>query len=239
MKVVAFALLAGGVIAALTLSIPSGFLSSIVQNAEAHFGLIHGEDARVSPSVDSRLETSPCRISKAETVDLIEAAAGKYDVPAVLVTSIVAAESNFDCAAVSSKGAIGLMQLMPETAGQYGLNPVVPAENIAAGTQYLHWLMDRYRNQRNGIRHVIAAYNAGPGMVTRYRGVPPFRETRAYVTRVLGYIKQFSGRRFRSMEAMLHESRLHEARSQTRAALEPAVPNFAPTPIGSFLAAGE
>jgi soluble lytic murein transglycosylase-like protein len=84
------------------------------------------------------------------------------------------------------------MQLMPETARQFGANPAVPAENIDAGTRYLSWLMKRYEKRRDSIKHVIAAYNAGPGMVDRYRGVPPFRETRAYVTRVMGFLKQFS-----------------------------------------------
>jgi len=138
-------------------------------------------------------------LSKAETLALIDGATAKYQVPAAFVSSIVAAESNFDCAAVSPKGAIGLMQLMPETAQQFGANPAVPAENIDAGTRYLRWLMQRYQRSRNAIRHVIAAYNAGPAMVDRYRGVPPFRETRAYVARVLGFLKQFSRRRYTSM----------------------------------------
>jgi len=208
MKVAAFALLAGGLLAALTMSLQNGFLGSLVQNAESHLGVREDLSARYSHSGNAKMQAPPpCSMSKAETDSLIQAAAGKYNVPAVLITSIVAAESNFNCAAVSPKGAIGLMQLMPETAGQYGANPVVPRENIEAGTQYLHWLIERYRNSKNGIRHVIAAYNAGPAMVNRYRGVPPFRETRGYVTRVLGYIKQFSGRRFRSFEAMLHEPR--------------------------------
>jgi soluble lytic murein transglycosylase-like protein len=131
-------------------------------------------------------------ISKAETLALIEGAATKYRVPAEFVTSIVAAESNFNSAAVSPKGAIGLMQLMPSTAQQFGCDPAVPAQNIQAGTQYLRWLMERYQKGRGTIKHVIAAYNAGPGMVDRYRGVPPFRETRSYVARVLGFLKQFT-----------------------------------------------
>jgi soluble lytic murein transglycosylase-like protein len=131
-------------------------------------------------------------LTKAETLLLIAEAAIKHRVPAAFVTSIVAAESNFDCAAISPRGAVGLMQLMPETARQFGANPAVPAENIDAGTQYLGWLMKRYEKRRDSIKHVIAAYNAGPGMVDRYRGVPPFRETRNYVTRVLNFLKQFS-----------------------------------------------
>jgi soluble lytic murein transglycosylase-like protein len=132
-------------------------------------------------------------LPKAETISLIAAAAERHNVPAAFVQSIVAAESNFNCAAISPKGAIGLMQLMPETAEQFGANPKVPAENIEAGTKYLRWLMNRYQNSQSSIKRVIAAYNAGPGMVDRYHGIPPFRETRSYVTRVLGFLKQFGG----------------------------------------------
>jgi soluble lytic murein transglycosylase-like protein len=131
-------------------------------------------------------------LTKAQTLLLIAEAAVRHRVPAAFVSSIVAAESNFDCTAVSPRGAVGLMQLMPETAKQFGANPAVPAENIDAGTRYLGWLMKRYEKRRDSIKHVIAAYNAGPAMVDRYRGVPPFRETRAYVSRVLGFLKQFS-----------------------------------------------
>src|SRR5204863_8999655 len=122
-------------------------------------------------------------------------AAAKHNVPAAFVQSIVAAESNFNCGAISPKGAIGLMQLMPETALQFGADPKVPAQNIDAGTRYLRWLMNRYQKSRSSMQRVIAAYNAGPGMVDRYHGIPPFRETRSYVTRVLGFFKQFGGTR--------------------------------------------
>ena len=139
-------------------------------------------------------ETAPANplLSKAETLVLIDDAAARHRVPAAFIASIVAAESNFNCAAISPKGAIGLMQLMPDTARQFGADPAVPAQNIDAGTRYLRWLMERYQKRRNSIHHVIAAYNAGPAMVDRYRGIPPFRETRMYVARVLGFLKQFS-----------------------------------------------
>jgi soluble lytic murein transglycosylase-like protein len=130
-------------------------------------------------------------VPKAETLKLIAGASAKYRVPAAFVTSIVAAESNFDNTAVSDKGAIGLMQLMPETARQFGADPAVPAENIDAGTHYLRWLTERYQKRRGAIKCVIAAYNAGPGAVDHYRGVPPFRETRTYVARVLRFLKRF------------------------------------------------
>jgi soluble lytic murein transglycosylase-like protein len=136
---------------------------------------------------------APPLLSKDEALLLIAESARKHNVPAAFVQSIVAAESNFNSAALSAKGAMGLMQLMPATARDLGADPAVPSQNVDAGTRYLRQLMDRYLTRRGSIKHVIAAYNAGPGMVDRYRGIPPFRETRTYVTRVLGFLKQFQG----------------------------------------------
>lgn len=123
---------------------------------------------------------------------IIQSAARKHKVPAAFVQSIVAAESNFNPDAVSPKGAIGLMQLMPETAQEYGADPAIPEQNVDAGTQYLGTLLNRYKKYRNGLSRAIAAYNAGPAVVDHYRGVPPYRETRSYVTRVLAYLRQYS-----------------------------------------------
>ena len=83
------------------------------------------------------------------------------------------------------------MQLMPETAREYGADPSIPEQNVDAGTHYLRVLMDKYRRFGNSLPRVIAAYNAGPGMVDRYHGVPPFRETRRYVVRVLHFLRHF------------------------------------------------
>ena len=130
-----------------------------------------------------------------DTHALIRGAAKKHGVPAAFVKSIVAAESNFNCAAISSKGAIGLMQLMPDTAREYGADPSIPEQNVDAGTHYLRVLMDKYHRYENSLPRVIAAYNAGPGMVDRYHGVPPFRETRRYVLRVLRFMRRFQRER--------------------------------------------
>jgi soluble lytic murein transglycosylase-like protein len=123
--------------------------------------------------------------------------AKKYGVPAEMVKSIVAAESNFNSDAVSAKGAIGLMQLMPDTAREWGADPTVPEQNIEAGTRYLSFLINHYRKSRKPLACAIAAYNAGPGVVDRYHGVPPFPETRGYVARVLTFLRRFQreGRR--------------------------------------------
>ena len=126
---------------------------------------------------------------------VIGAAAKKHNVPAPFVKSIIAAESNFDCDAISPKGAVGAMQLMPETAMLLHANPANPEQNVDAGAHYLRILMNRYAKSRNSMKRVIAAYNAGPGVVDRYRGVPPYRETRNYVTRVMAFLKQYQKER--------------------------------------------
>jgi len=133
-------------------------------------------------------------LTQAEIADLIHNAAQKNNVPAEFVKSIVAVESGFQSNAVSPKGAVGLMQVMPETASQMGLDAAIPAQNVEAGTRYLATLIHRYqKNTRNWLKHAIAAYNAGPGNVDHYHGVPPFRETRNYVTRVLGFFISYGG----------------------------------------------
>jgi len=115
--------------------------------------------------------------------DLIREHAAHYDVNPGLVRAVVQVESNFNASARSPKGAMGLMQLMPATAQQFGVaNPFDPSENIRGGTAYLRQLLDRYDNDK---RLALAAYNAGPGAVDKYgETVPPYRETREYVARV-------------------------------------------------------
>jgi soluble lytic murein transglycosylase-like protein len=130
-----------------------------------------------------------------DTHALIRAAAQKHRVPAAFISSIVAAESNFNPNALSPKGAIGLMQLMPATAQLFGADPAVPEQNVDAGTHYLRILMDKYHKYRNSLTRVIAAYNAGPGVVDRYHGVPPYRETKTYVARVLAFMKKYQRER--------------------------------------------
>ena len=121
--------------------------------------------------------------------EVIRAAARKHQVNPAFVKSIIRAESGFSAKAVSNKGAVGLMQLMPETAHQLAVDPSVPEQNVEGGAHYLSWLLHRYQNKRDALRRAIAAYNAGPGAVDRYHGVPPFRETRAYVSRVLRFYR--------------------------------------------------
>ena len=92
--------------------------------------------------------------------EIISAAARKHGVNPAFIKSIIAAESAFSPTAVSPKGAVGLMQLMPETAREFGADPAVPEQNIDAGAHYLSWLMQRYSHHKDQLRRVIAAYNA-------------------------------------------------------------------------------
>jgi hypothetical protein len=112
----------------------------------------------------------------------IHFAATQNGVDDKLVSSVIAAESNFNSRAVSPKDAMGLMQIMPRTAANFAVrNPFDPAQNIDAGTRYLKQLLDQYHGN---ITLALAAYNAGPGIVAQYGGVPPFRATHDYIRRV-------------------------------------------------------
>ncbi|HXX20899.1 MAG TPA: lytic transglycosylase domain-containing protein [Candidatus Acidoferrum sp.] len=114
--------------------------------------------------------------------NLIHAAAQKHGVDEKLISNVIAAESNFDPKAISRKHALGLMQLLPTTAKQYAVTNVFdPAQNIDAGTHYLKDLLARYQGN---LKLALAAYNAGPEIVDRYGGVPPFPETRSYVRQI-------------------------------------------------------
>jgi soluble lytic murein transglycosylase-like protein len=114
--------------------------------------------------------------------EIIARAAEAHGVNPMLVSALIKVESGYRPRARSRKGAMGLMQLMPSTARAYQVrNPFDPKANIEAGIKHLKTLIDRFR----GVELALAAYNAGPGAVEKFNGVPPYRETRSYVTRIL------------------------------------------------------
>jgi soluble lytic murein transglycosylase-like protein len=118
----------------------------------------------------------------------IDAAAAKYNVDPALLRGLIRQESNFNPNAGSPAGARGLTQLMPGTAAALGVDPSVPAQAIEGGAKYLRQQLDRFGGDP---AKALAAYNAGPGAVQRYGGVPPYAETQNYVRKVLAYAAEY------------------------------------------------
>ena len=127
------------------------------------------------------------RFSSTDPRQMVREAAAQAGLPPEFVESVAKVESAFHPDAVSPKGAVGVMQLMPETAAKLGADPHNVEQNITAGTQLLRQLLLRYDGD---VIKALAAYNAGEGAVDRYKGVPPYRETQYYVNKVIGaYLK--------------------------------------------------
>jgi soluble lytic murein transglycosylase-like protein len=148
-----------------------------------------------------------------EGMDQVLSGAGqRHQLDPDFIRSVIRAESGFHPNAVSRKGALGLMQLMPGTASQLGVaNPLDPSSNVEGGTKYLRGLLEKYNFDVN---KALAAYNAGPGRVDQYHGVPPYYETQAYISRI---IRDFNRQKIAKNPAL--------AKALTHAGKKPAVTN--------------
>lgn len=123
----------------------------------------------------------------------IERAANHYKIDPLIVKAMIMQESSFNPRALSSKGALGLMQLMPGTAKDMGVVDITdPEQNIMGGVKYLRKQLDRFRS----LDLALAAYNAGPGNVKKYQGIPPFRETQDYIKKVNKNLKKLRHSKF-------------------------------------------
>jgi hypothetical protein len=184
----------------LLLALPGAAAGSVYRYVDDR-GVIHftdipsdGRYEHVSASRDAVRQRQSTRgrikVPAAESAydNLILISARQHRVEPALVKAVIAAESNFRPDAVSRVVAQGLMQLMPATAASLGVEDAFhPRENVDGGTRYLRAMLDRYGD----VRRALAAYNAGPRAVDRYDGIPPYRETRNYVIRVLHYYRGY------------------------------------------------
>lgn len=129
-------------------------------------------------------------MTRRKLVELVVDLAPQYEIDPRLALAIATTESNFNSAAVSSKNAMGVMQLIPETAERFNVkNPFDPVQNVKGGLAYLRWLLAYFKGD---VALAAAGYNAGEGAVDRYKGVPPYRETRGYVDRILSFFARRS-----------------------------------------------
>lgn len=156
-------------------------------------GTLHFTNTKVSSDYKLYIKEYPEYPDKSNITDkydhLIAEAAQAYNLPFSLVKAVIKAESNFNPEAISKTGALGLMQIMPENFKSFNINdPFNPWENIMAGTGYLSRLLIQFEGK---LPLAIAAYNAGPGAVERYKDIPPFQETRNYVKKVIKYYRFF------------------------------------------------
>jgi soluble lytic murein transglycosylase-like protein len=165
------------------------FFSGISGGRPAHPAV---QEARVEVEDDNNQVVAEADDAELTIDEHIKEVAARHGVRADLVAAVIEAESDFNPRAVSRRGARGLMQLMPKTAKRLGVaDPFDPKENIEGGVKHLRAMMDRFDNN---IPLALAAYNAGEVAVIKYRGVPPYRETRAYVKRIMKRLDRSTAR---------------------------------------------
>lgn len=182
-------------------SVSGTVVLSYAPTAEANQIVVEAPPAidatRQSAAVDANSSkfATPEKLAKVPTLSesyraLILKVAREQQVSAPLLAAVAAAESGFDARARSPKGAVGLMQLMPDTARRFKVvDRLSPEQSVRGGAAYLRWLNDHFNAN---LAHVIAAYNAGESAVERAGGMPPYAETQAYLPKVMGYLRHFT-----------------------------------------------
>lgn len=159
----------------------------VLTDAPKNFRRSPKKKRRVSTQHTTAPQGLPLAAKDEEINQLISKYAGKFNIEKKLLHAVVSAESDYDKNAVSNKGAMGLMQLMPETGKEYGVHNFFDAEeNISAGAKHLKALLDRYFGD---YEMALAAYNAGPTVVDKYNGIPPYPETQAYVSKIMKMVR--------------------------------------------------
>ncbi|WP_411954154.1 lytic transglycosylase domain-containing protein [Alkalibacillus sp. S2W] len=170
----------------------SGLMASMMPGSSSNQGmmtdLFSSQTNQIKQALaqagEENLSVDTSDVEPSQFDDMIQSVAERFNLNQDLLKSVINAESNFNPEAISDAGAQGLMQLMPQTAEALGVtNPFDPQQNIEGGARYLRDMLNRYDGN---LENALAAYNAGPGNVDQYGGVPPFAETQNYVSKILG-----------------------------------------------------
>lgn len=190
-----------------------------------------------APSASAKSEfgkSGPAKPPAPPLNEVVNVASAAYHLDPDLVNSVIHAESGFNAHAVSPKGARGLMQLMPGTANQLGVNDSFdPQANVTGGSRYLRELLERYDFD---LVKALAAYNAGPDRVEQYRGVPPFRETRAYVARIVHEYNTKKTAQEKAAKQKAAAARVASKAPSKAASKAPSRAHGAPKPAGTTVA---
>ncbi len=168
------------------LEIAVGWFQRAANMGSQHGQMMSKRFENVSPQTDKScpIFKPGMSVSKQQVETWVRVIAPEFSIDPALVLYVIGTESAFNYAALSSKNAHGLMQLIPATAKRFGVKDIWnPVQNITGGVAYLNWLM---RHFNGNVKFVLAAYNAGESAVRRYKGIPPYRETQNYVRKIIG-----------------------------------------------------
>lgn len=169
-------------------SVPTDYKLKNFENSKVVFGTLVKPSSKINSNLSLPISSKKPEYSRLEIENIIEGVSNKHGISSKLVKALIKQESGFNPNAVSKAGAKGLMQLMPSTAKNLGVTDVTnPVQNVEGGVKYLKSMMNKYNGN---LILALAAYNAGPGAVDKYKGVPPYKETQNYVKNILAnYLK--------------------------------------------------